>query len=143
MARYDRIAQRPPPARADTFAGWPVLRDLDEPDASPELDRRVRLRFLVLRIAHRLLDRSAAGVPWESWFRQIDAVEAELGTLPGDDRERARLARFLRIARQRSPRALAAAAADIGALAETLGHEHAAAEYRATAAALRDAGGGP
>ena len=49
MARYDRIAPIPIPAREAAFPGWLMLRDLAGRERDPELARRARLRFLALR----------------------------------------------------------------------------------------------
>ena len=55
MARYDRIAPIPIPAREAAFPGWLMLRDLAGRERDPELARRARLRFLALRPLLRVL----------------------------------------------------------------------------------------
>lgn len=94
MARYDRIARIPPPPRDRAFTGWLVLRDLDGRERDPDLGRRARLRFLAVRLVHRLAGR-LDGVDAGSLQRQCDAVREELGQLPGRDPERHQLAEFL------------------------------------------------
>lgn len=151
MSRRDRIASLPAPPRDRTFPAWPVMLDLDDETAAAEgrggtaglcggahRARRARLRFLVLRVARRLLDRGPGAVPADSFARQIDAVEAELGAEPAKDPERARLARLLAAARLRSARLIASAAIDVVEGATEDGHAHAAVEYGLTAADLAE-----
>lgn len=94
MARYDRIARLDPPERDDAFTGWLALRDLQDDERDKDLGRRARLRFLAIRLVHRLTRRSN-GRADESLRQQCDAAREELGQLPGRDPERQRLAEFL------------------------------------------------
>lgn len=94
MARYDRIARLDPPDRDHAFTGWLALRDLQSDERDKDLGRRARLRFLAIRLVHRLARRSD-GVAEESLRQQCDAAREELGQLPGRDPERQRLAEFL------------------------------------------------
>lgn len=131
MARYDRIASLPPPARDEAFPGWPVLRDLESRERDPDLGRRVRLRFLALRPVRRLLAQGVDAVPADSFDRQVEGVREELGLLPARDPERIRLTRFLRQVRLRTPLALTTATLDLGEMIEAAGHLNGAAEcYR-------------
>lgn len=130
MPRTDRIATLDPPAREHAFPSWPSLRDLEKQPPDTNAERRARLRFLALRIMRRLADHGAA-VPQHSLLRQIEAVETSLKRLPANDIGRIRLSRFLRVARERSPRSLVTAALDLGEAVEAAGQMHSAAEcYR-------------
>lgn len=95
MARYDRIARIAPPAREGAYLGWLALRDLEGQERDGELGRRARLRFLAVRLVHRL-NRSGADVDVNSLRLQGDTVREELGQLPSRDPERQLLAAFLR-----------------------------------------------
>lgn len=141
MARYDRIAPLPAPSREDAFPGWPVLRDLENRERDAELARRARLRFLALRPLLRLLDRGAEGVSAASYGRQLDVIREELGHLASRDPERVKLSRYLHEIEDRSPAALAGAAAGLGDIAEEAGHPGAAEEFYRTSAELAGAAG--
>jgi hypothetical protein len=129
MARYDRIAALPSPDRARAYSCWSVFRDLEGSDRDPDLARRARLRFLVLRLARRLIDQGIAAVPIDSFERQIESVREELGLLPARDPERARIAAFLHCIRKRTPIEIATAILDLGEAAEAAEQEHAAEEF--------------
>ena len=94
MARYDRIARLDLPERDDVFTGWPVVGDLADRERDPELGKRARLRFLAVRLLHRLI-RQGADVHQASLEQQCEAVREELGQLPSRDAERQRLSTFL------------------------------------------------
>lgn len=94
MARYDRIARIDPPQRGDAYPGWFVLRDLEGRERDGDLGRRSRLRFLAVRLVHRLIDRGT-DVDRDSLQRQCDGVREELGQLSSRDPERQRLAELL------------------------------------------------
>ncbi|MBI4409226.1 MAG: tetratricopeptide repeat protein [Gemmatimonadetes bacterium] len=139
MARYDRIAPLTAPTRARAFPAWLTLRDLEGRERDVELGRRARLRFLAIRPVRRLLRRGIDRVPLDSYERQIEGVREELGHLSARDPERARLAEYLHRIRQRTPAALAAAALELGEVAEASGHTHAAEEYYLTSLELAEA----
>ncbi|HET9983881.1 MAG TPA: hypothetical protein VFQ38_09855 [Longimicrobiales bacterium] len=141
MARYDRIAPIPAPARGTAFPGWLALRDLEENERDADLARHVRLRFLALRPLRRLLAAGLAAVPQPSFERQVESVREELGQLSPRDPERAQLARFLHSARGRSPAVLAEACLDMGEAVEEAGHRYGAEEFYSTAFELSDAMG--
>jgi len=136
MARYDRIAPIVAPARAATFPGWLVLRDLQGRERDAELARRARLRFLALRPLRRVLALGLEGVSAASHKRQIEGVREELGHLPARDPERVRLARYLHVIERRDPPEMAEAAAGLGSLAEETGHGSAAEEFYVTSLEL-------
>lgn len=94
MARYDRIARIAPPQRDHAYAGWLTLRDLEGRERDGDLGRRSRLRFLAVRLVHRLIDQGT-GVDQDSLRRQCDGVREELGQLSSRDPERQRLAELL------------------------------------------------
>jgi len=133
MARYDRIATLDPPDRSRAFPGWVVFRDLEGRDRDPELARRVRLRFLALRIVRRLIDVGIDRVPPQSIEKQIESVREELGALPARDPERIRIAEFLNRVRELTPLTLATATLDLGEVAEADQQEFAAEEFYHTA----------
>lgn len=141
MARYDRIAPLPAPSREDAFPGWPVLRDLENRERDAELARRARLRFLALRPLLRLLAQGPEAVSPASYSRQLDGIREELGHLPSRDPERVRLSRYLHEVEDRTPAALAAAAAGLGDVAEEAGNPGAAEEFYRTSAELARAFG--
>jgi tetratricopeptide (TPR) repeat protein len=113
MARYDRIARLPVPARREAFPCWGVLADLEGRDRDPDLLRRGRLRFLALRPVHRVLTRGDA-VTSESYAKQLEGVREELGHLSARDPERHWLSRFLHQIEDRTPGTLAMALLDLG-----------------------------
>ncbi len=139
MARYDRIAPLPAPARDRAYPAWPVLRDLEDRDREVELGRRVRLRFLALRPVRRLARWGIEAVPADSFDRQVEGVREELGHLAARDPERGRLARFLHQIRQRTPLAVTTATLDLGEVIEAAEHYHGAEEFYRTALELADA----
>ena len=130
MARYDRIARIEPPARDDAFTGWLALRDLEDRERDADLGRRARLRFMAVRILHRLA-RSADGIDGSSLQQQCDAVREELGALPGRDPERQRLADLLRDVPSADLAAVVRGALELGQTVESAGSRWAAEElYR-------------
>jgi tetratricopeptide (TPR) repeat protein len=139
MARYDRIARIESPARADAFAGWLALRDLEGHEREPEFGRRARLRFLALRPVRRLLDRGFAGVDDASLDQQVEGVREELGHLPSRDAERRLIADYLRELDARDPARLAVAMLVLGDAADAAGHGYAAEEFYLTALEMADA----
>jgi tetratricopeptide (TPR) repeat protein len=141
VARYDRIARIESPARADAFAGWLALRDLEGHEREPEFGRRARLRFLALRPVRRLLDRGLDGVDDASLFRQIEGIREELGHLPGRDTERRLLADYLREVEGRDPNRLTRAVLALGDAADAAGHTYAAEEFYLTALEMSEAHG--
>jgi tetratricopeptide (TPR) repeat protein len=143
VARYDRIARIESPARADAFAGWLALRDLEGHEREPEFGRRARLRFLALRPARRLLDRGLDGVDDASLYRQIEGIREELGHLPSRDTERRLLADYLREVEGRDPNRLTRAVLALGDAAEAAGHGYAAEEFYLTALEMSEAHGLP
>ena len=136
MARYDRIAPLPAPAREAVFPGWLVLADLEGRERDAELARRARLRFLALRPLRRILAVGPDGATAASYARQIEGIREELGHLPARDPERIRLSRYLHEIETRSPAELALAAAGLGELAEDADHAAAAEEFYRTALEL-------
>jgi tetratricopeptide (TPR) repeat protein len=143
VARYDRIARIESPARADAFAGWLALRDLEGHEREPEFGRRARLRFLALRPVRRLLDRGLDGVDDASLYRQIEGIREELGHLPSRDTERRLLADYLREVEGRDPDRLTRAVLALGHTAEAAGHGYAAEEFYLTALEMSEAHGLP
>jgi hypothetical protein len=141
VARYDRIARIESPTRADAFAGWLALRDLEGHEREPEFGRRARLRFLALRPVRRLLDRGLDGVDEASLNRQIEGIREELGHLPSRDTERRLLADYLREVEGRDPNRLTRAVLTLGDAAEAAGHGYAAEEFFLTALEMSDAYG--
>lgn len=130
MARYDRIARLDPPARDDAFTGWLAVRDLQTDERDKDLGRRARLRFLAVRLAHRLV-RQGDTVDRDSLRQQCDTAREELGQLPGRDPERQRLADFLKHVATMDPAAITGATLDMAATLRTEGHPFAAEEcYR-------------
>lgn len=132
MARYDRIARLPAPAREDCFPAWLSLRDLQAHEREPELGRRARLRFLALRPLRRLLLRGLEGTPADSLRLQVDGVRDEIERLDERDPERSRLIGYLTEIGGRSPQGLVTATLDVGAAAEGAGHSYAAEEFYRT-----------
>lgn len=130
MARYDRIARIEPPARDDAFTGWLALRDLEGQERDTDLGRRARLRFMAVRLLHRLA-RSMDRIDGPSLRQQCDAVREELGALPGRDPERQQLADLLRDASSLDMAAVVRGALELGQTVESAGSRWAAEElYR-------------
>lgn len=119
MARYDRIARLDPPPRDAAFTGWLALRDLQDRERDTDLGRRARLRFLAVRLIHRL-SRQGDGIDRESLKQQCNSVREELGQLSGRDPERQRLAEFLKEVATLDPRAIVESALE---MADTLSDE--------------------
>jgi hypothetical protein len=129
MARYDRIAALSAPDRAEAFNGWSIFRDLEGRERDLELGRRARLRFLALRLVHRMIEQRIEDLSDESFQYQIESVREELGLLPARDPERARIADFLQSLQRGAPIEIAMAALDMGEAAEVEKHEFAADEF--------------
>jgi hypothetical protein len=136
MARYDRIALLDSPSRSAAFPGWLVLRDLEERERDPDLNRRARARFLVLRPARRLLDAGMMAVDAGSLRQQLAQARAEVGRLPDRDPEREVLSHYLDQIEARSAAELVAAGLAVGGACEASGHGYAAEEFYRTAAEL-------
>ncbi|MDX1673578.1 MAG: hypothetical protein R3314_02155 [Longimicrobiales bacterium] len=131
MARYDRIARIDPPGRDDAFIGWLALRDLQEDERDAELGRRARLRFLAVRLIHRLARRGDDVDP-ESLQAQCDAVREELGQLPGRDPERQQLADLLKDVPSLDIPTIVDTVLELGETIQAAGHRYGAEElYRA------------
>lgn len=142
MARYDRIARIDPPGRDDAFTGWLAVRDLQDRERDKDLGRRARLRFLTVRVIHRLALRiEAESLDRESLARQADAVREELGQLPSRDRERERLADVLKAAAALDERAIAKKALELGDSYRAEDQPFAAEEFYHVASALAGAYG--
>ncbi len=133
MARYDRIARLDCPQRSHAFPAWLALRDLAGRERDPELNRRTRLRFLVLRPVHRLLAHGFGSVGKRSMDQQLACVRAELARLAHADRERRALARCLDTMASLSYEELPADLIAAGAMIEAAGHTYGAEEYYLTA----------
>ena len=131
MARYDRIARIDPPGRDDAFTGWLALRDLQEDERDVDLGRRARLRFLAVRLIHRLA-RHGDGVDAESLQAQCNAVREELGQLPGRDPERQKLAALLEQVPALDLSTIGGTVLELGEAIRATGHRYGAEElYRA------------
>lgn len=141
MARYDRIAPLPAPARDSAFPAWLVLRDIEGSDRDVEVARRARLRFLAIRPVIRLLDRGFDGVSRESYLAQLEAVREELGYLPPRDVERARLARFLHQVEERDAARVVIGTLEMADACSVAGQTFGAEEYALTAIGLAAANG--
>jgi hypothetical protein len=128
MARYDRIARLTPPARDGAYAGWLALRDLEGQERDTDLGRRARLRFLAVRLVHRLTGLGD-GADSASLRLQGDAVREELGQLPSRDPERQRLATFLRSVSSLGYEDIVTATLDLARGALEDGHTYAAEEF--------------
>lgn len=128
MARYDRIARLSPPARDGAFPGWFALRDLEGRERDPDLGRRARLRFLAVRLVHRLLDRGE-NADGAAVRRQCETIREELGQLSSRDPERQLLAELLRRIPTLEPGPIARAALELADSARTQGHSFAAEEW--------------
>jgi ATP/maltotriose-dependent transcriptional regulator MalT len=137
MARYDRIAALPLPARDQAIPCWPVLRELQGRERENEIANRARLYFIVLRPARRLLDLRFV-VPEESHDRQIAAVRAEVESLPASSPDRGRLRAYLSALATRQPDRACAATLDIAVLAESRSHYEAAEEFALTALGMAE-----
>jgi hypothetical protein len=134
MARYDRIARLGSPERDKVFTGWLMLRDLESRERDPDLGRRARVRFLAVRLLHRLVDREGAIDP-DSLQQQVNAVREELGMLPSRDPDRELLAELLEQLASNEVDSGIRSALKMARTAETGGHPFAAEEW--TRAALR------
>lgn len=132
MARYDRIARIDPPERDQAFTGWLALRDLAGRERDSQLGRRARLRFLAVRLVHRLI-RNGRAVDMRSLRQQCDAVREELGQLPARDPERERLAALLTEVRSLDMASIVRATLELAGAGRADGHRFAAEEfYRAS-----------
>lgn len=138
MARYDRIARLDSPPRDDTFTGWLMLRDLENRERDSDLGRRARLRFLAVRLLHRIARRGPEA-DQGSLRLQAEAVREELGQLPSRDPDRGRLAEFLKHAGSVDLDAMARSALEMTEAARADGHPYAAEEWGRAALRLAKA----
>lgn len=160
MARYDRIAPLPPPARKDAIPGWCVFLDLEDDDRDEEIAQRARLRFLALRPLHRLLRQGLPGFGYprgpapdttpdgspdapdsEAAGLRIglDELAEELGHLPARDPERAALRSLIHAVDARQPARVCDSMLMLGAAALHRQHVHGAEEIARTAIELANA----
>ncbi|MFO7893415.1 MAG: hypothetical protein R6U63_06775 [Longimicrobiales bacterium] len=137
MARYDRIARLEPPQRDDAFTGWLAVRDLEGRERDTDLARRARLRFLAVRLIHRLI-RRGSDLDRDSLQQQCDTVREELGQLPSRDPERERLAGFLKEVTTLDMATIVRATLGLADAARAEGHPFAAEEFYRTAVALAE-----
>jgi tetratricopeptide (TPR) repeat protein len=131
MARYDRIARINPPSREEALPAWLALRDLEGRERDVELGRRARLRFLVLRCAHRLLAAGFELADSDSLAGQVARARKEMRHVPDDDAERPGITECLDALDARAPLRIATALLDLGDTVESAGHTFGAEEcYR-------------
>lgn len=128
MARYDRIARLDPPERDGAFTGWLTLRDLEGRERDTALGRRARLRFLAVRLIHRLIQRGDA-IDGASLQQQCDATREELGQLSNRDPERQLLADLLRAVPTLDIPAIVRSTLELADAAVAAGHGSAAEEF--------------
>lgn len=127
MARYDRIARLDPPERDGAFTGWLALRDLEGRERETELGRRGRLRFLAVRLVHRLIERGDE-IDGDSLQQQSNGLREELGQLPSRDMERERFADLAERVPDGDAAAIVRATFGLGDAARAQGHRFAAEE---------------
>ncbi|MBI4540666.1 MAG: tetratricopeptide repeat protein [Gemmatimonadetes bacterium] len=115
--------------RRTTFAGWPVLRDIEGREQDEDVNQRIARRFLVVRVVRTLVDEDFALDP-ESLHYQVEGVRGEIRPAPHDE-ERAAWEDVLAAAEHLDRGALARALLGLGELGERQGHLHGAREiYR-------------
>lgn len=78
----------------EAFSGWAVLKDLEGRKKQDELDRRIKARFLVVRVLQTLVDDQLVVDP-ESHGHQIQGVRKEIEACLGDGAERTAWGRVL------------------------------------------------
>lgn len=137
MARYDRIARIEPPRREDAYTGWLAVRDLEGRERDTDLGRRARLRFLAVRLIHRLI-RHGSDLDRDSLQQQCDTAREELGQLPSRDPERERLAGFLKEVPTLDMATIVANTLALADAARSAGHPFAAEEFYHAAVALAE-----
>ncbi len=131
------------PALVDqAFAGWPILKDLEEGDQSEETSLRIRNRFLVTRVVRSMVEDELV-VDQDSLSYQIENVLRELGAEPMEGSEPESWDRVLRAAASSDPLALVSGVLEWGRVVDGLGHVNGALEILGLAFDLAKAVGSP
>lgn len=131
----DAVARRGAAGHASSFAGWPILEDLEGREDDEVVSARIARRFVVGRLVRMLVDDDLAVAP-ERMADQVRRARTELlstdtSTDEGDQDELARCQRVLDALEKGSHDTLAAELVELGDVVEAQGHTHGALElYR-------------
>lgn len=128
--------------RAERFAGWAVLRDIEGHESDQALNRRIASRFLVARAVRSFVDDDFA-IPSDSMSTQIDGVRRELESLPPNDSERMAWDRLLDALGRVDLNDVAAATLELANRVEAQDHLSGALELYHTAYCVAVAAGDP
>lgn len=129
-------------AEKETFGGWLVLKDLDERGRTPELEERIRVRFLIARVVRAVVEDHLVPDP-ESVRHQVEGIRRELGGYPERDREANAWIRALNALEVWSPGELLSALLEWGRAVDAQGHLHSAQELFSLAFEMARAAGEP
>jgi tetratricopeptide (TPR) repeat protein len=128
--------------KKEPFAGWPVLKDLEEHGRTPELEERIRVRFLVARVVRGVVEDQLVS-DQDSVRHQVQGIRREMDRHPEGDREREAWTRALDALEGRNPGELLSAALEWGRAVEAQGHLDSAQEIFSLAFEMARAAGEP
>ena len=129
----DATARRGTAGHASSFAGWPILEDLEGREEDEVASGRIARRFLVCRLVRMLVDDDLAVAP-DRIADQVRRARSELmGVDPGGEErdESVRWQSVLDALEGGTHESLAAELVELGDIVEAQGHTHGALEvYR-------------
>jgi len=130
----DATARRDFAAQASTFAGWPILEDLEGREEDEVVSARIARRFIVARLVRMLVDDDLAVAP-ERMADQVRRARVELAPSDPADAgdETARCHALLDALEQSRHEDLAGQLVELGDEVEAEGHIHGALELYACA----------
>lgn len=131
-----------PNSEDNAFAGWPILKDLEDGDQSEEASLRIRNRFLVTRVVRGMVEDDLV-VDRDSLSYQIENVLRELGAEPLKGPEGESWERVLKAAASGDPLELVSGVLEWGRFVDGLGHTNGALEILGMAFDLAKAVGSP
>jgi tetratricopeptide (TPR) repeat protein len=143
----DVCARRGGAAQASSFAGWPILEDLEGREDDEAASARIARRFIVGRLVRMLVDDDLAVAP-ERMADQVRRARTELLAAEGSSRDldRDEVTRWLSVLdalEAGSHDALAVELVELGDLVEAEGHAHGALELYRCAQSIAAAVGAP
>lgn len=127
---------------ADHFAGWPVLRDIEDREKDDPVSRRIATRFLVARMVRSLVEDDLVADP-DSLAYQVNGVRQEIASLEEDEPEKVLWERVVAAVEVMNQDELLAALLEWGVAVEFQGHLSGAREIHALAHELAVAAASP
>jgi len=135
-------AETLPARREESFAGWPILKDLEETEQGGDKDRRIRNRFLVTRVVRALVEDDLVADP-ESMAYQVKNIRQELKAEPTEGIEAELWERVLKACLESDFVELGNAVLAWGRMVDGMGHANGALELLGLAYDLATANGSP